>query len=215
MARTRTILIKETSSKKLQFSVNPSEITISESRNATRENIDTLGDVNIPGKRGLKEVSINTFIPHNQSPFYSFKSIKAAIKLLERWIKLKRPLRFITTKPSLNFKVILISKSITLKEGDKDIYISLVFSEYKDMNIRSVESIKGLIEVKEPKLKERAADSAPSEASSRSEVVTSKTTLWGLAVKYYQDGSQWKKIQAANDNINPKKLQEGMVLNIP
>ena len=40
-------------------------------------------------------------------------------------------------------------------------------------------------------------------------------TLWAIAVKYYGDGSQWKRIAEANGVTDPKKLKIGTVLEIP
>ncbi len=69
MANTRTILIKENSRRKVELTVNPPECTVTDTVNHIRENVDQLGEVNIPGKRGLKEVTVSTFLPWRESPF--------------------------------------------------------------------------------------------------------------------------------------------------
>jgi len=51
--------------------------------------------------------------------------------------------------------------------------------------------------------------------SSKSYSVKKGDTLWDLAVKYYGDGTQWKKIARANGVKDPKKLQIGTKLKIP
>lgn len=45
--------------------------------------------------------------------------------------------------------------------------------------------------------------------------VTSGTTLWDLAIKYYKDPYKWTKIQKANGNVDPRKLRIGSKLVIP
>ncbi len=42
-------------------------------------------------------------------------------------------------------------------------------------------------------------------------------TLWGIAQKYYGDGTQWRKILAANSNLvkNPRTMRVGITLVIP
>lgn len=105
------------------------------------------------------------------------------------------------------------SDSITLKEGQKDVYINWKFTEYKTLSVPTVESVQGMIQVADPALLPRTEEAAP--AAGGTETVNSRTTLWALAVKYYGDGTQWPRISAANGNIDPKKLQEGMVLTIP
>ena len=213
MAKTRTILIKESGRKKIELTVNPAECTITDPVEHIRENVDQMGQVNLPGKRGLKEVTISTFLPDRDSPFYDGETIKSTLKLIERWKKKATKVRIIISNPKVNFRAMVDSESITVKEGDRDVYISWKFTEYKPLSVPTVESIQGLIQVAEPALLPREEEAAP--AAGNTETVNSKTTLWGLAVKYYGDGNQWTKISAANGNIDPKKLQEGMVLTIP
>ncbi|MDD5596622.1 MAG: LysM peptidoglycan-binding domain-containing protein [Victivallaceae bacterium] len=48
-------------------------------------------------------------------------------------------------------------------------------------------------------------------------VVQKNDTLWKIAKKLYNDGTQWKKIQAANDDIlkGTSRVIPGMTLRIP
>ena len=150
MAKTRTILIKESGRKKIELTVNPAECTITDPVEHIRENVDQMGQVNIPGKRGLKEVTISTFLPDRSSPFYDGETIKSALKLIERWKKKATKVRIIISDPKVNFKAMIDSDSVTLKEGQKDVYISWKFTEYKSLSVPTVESIQGLINVSDP-----------------------------------------------------------------
>jgi 5'-nucleotidase / UDP-sugar diphosphatase len=40
-------------------------------------------------------------------------------------------------------------------------------------------------------------------------------TFWNLAVKYYNDGKQWKRIAAANPDIKPSSISVGAKIVIP
>lgn len=219
MRKTRAILIKDINGNSIEFNVNPSSITISESRDNIRENIDNLGDVYFPGKRGLKTVSISTFLPSSRSRFRRRGSLDSDIELINKWITEDITLRFIVSKPTMNFKAILDSKNITLKEGELDVYIELKLTEVKDIDIPTVESVSILkkdgdtAKSEDVALSDRGAENAPK--AGNIEIVNSKTTLWGLAKKYYGSGEKWKKISEANGGINPKKLREGMKILIP
>lgn len=219
MRKTRAILIKDINGNSIEFNVNPSGITISESRDNIRENIDNLGDVYFPGKRGLKTVSISTFLPSSKSRFRRRGSLDSDIELINKWITEDITLRFIVSKPTMNFKAILDSKNITLKEGELDVYIELKLTEVKDIDIPTVESVSILkkdgdtAKSEDVALSDRGAENAPK--SGNIEIVNSKITLWGLAKKYYGSGEKWKKISEANGGINPKKLREGMKILIP
>ena len=219
MRKTRAILIKDINGNSIEFNVNPSGITISESRDNIRENIDNLGDVYFPGKRGLKTVSISTFLPSSKSRFRRRGSLDSDIELINKWITEDITLRFIVSKPTMNFKAILDSKNITLKEGELDVYIELKLTEVKDIDIPTVESVSILkkdgdtVKSSDVVLSDRGAENAPK--AGNIEIVNSKTTLWGLAKKYYGSGEKWKKISEVNGGINPKKLREGMKILIP
>lgn len=216
MRKTRVIVIKDINGNSIEFNVNPSSITIGESRDNIRENIDNLGDVYFPGKRGLKTVSISTFLPSSNSRFRKRGSLGSDIELINKWITEDITLRFIVSKPTMNFKAILDSKNITLKEGELDVYIELKLTEVKDIEIPTVESVSILkkdgdtTKNTEVALSDRGAESAPK--SGNVEIVNSKTTLWGLAKKYYGNGEEWKRIAEANGISDPKKLREGQIL---
>ena len=46
-------------------------------------------------------------------------------------------------------------------------------------------------------------------------VVAKGDTYWSLAQKYYNDGSQWKRIADANPGVKPDELRAGITINIP
>lgn len=220
MKKTRNILIKEVATgSSIELGINPESITVSESRDNIKENIDALGDVYFPGKRGLKTVSISTFLPGSKSKFRRRGSLQTELELINRWISEDVILRVVISKPTINFKAILDSKSVTLKEGDLDVYIDLKFTEVKDIDIPTVESVSIFKKAEDTAgntdvaLSDRGAENAPK--SGNVEIVNSKTTLWGLAKKYYGNGEEWKKIAEVNGISDPKKLREGMQILIP
>ena len=220
MKKTRSILIKEVATgSSIELGINPESITVSESRDNIKENIDALGDVYFPGKRGLKTVSISTFLPGSKSEFRRRGSLQTELELINRWISEDVILRVVISKPTINFKAILDSKSVTLKEGDLDVYIDLKFTEVKDIDIPTVESVSIFKKAEDTAgntdvaLYDRGAENAPK--SGNVEIVNSKTTLWGLAKKYYGNGEEWKKIAEVNGISDPKKLREGMQILIP
>ena len=220
MKKTRSILIKEVATgSSIELGINPESITVSESRDNIKENIDAIGDVYFPGKRGLKTVSISTFLPSAKSKFRRRGSLQTDLELINRWISEDVILRVVISKPTINFKAILDSKSITFKEGDLDVYIDLKFTEVKDIDIPTVESVSIFKKAEDTAgntdvaLSDRGAENTPK--SGNIEIVNSKTTLWGLAKKYYGNGEEWKKIAEVNGISDPKKLREGMQILIP
>lgn len=55
----------------------------------------------------------------------------------------------------------------------------------------------------------------PSPPTERIHIVIEGQTLSAIAMKYYNDPSQWKKIYQANIRIDPRKLRPGTKLIIP
>ena len=220
MKKTRNILIKEVATgSSIELGINPESITVSESRDNIKENIDAIGDVYFPGKRGLKTVSISTFLPGSKSKVRRRGSLQTELELINKWISEDVILRVVISKPTINFKAILDSKSVTLKEGDLDVYIDLKLTEVKDIDIPTVESVSIFKKAEDTAgntdvaLSDRGAENAPK--SGNVEIVNSKTTLWGLAKKYYGNGEEWKRIAEVNGISDPKKLREGMQILIP
>lgn len=219
MKKTRAILIKDINGNSIEFNVNPESITVSEGRDNIKENIDSIGDVIFPGKRGLKAISISTFLLGTKSKFRRRGSLQTELELINKWISEDEILRVVISKPTINFKAILDSKNITLKEGDLDVYIDLKLTEVKDIDIPTVESVSILKKAEDTAgntdvtLSDRGVENAPK--SGNVEIVNSKTTLWGLAKKYYGRGEDWKRIAEANGISDPKKLREGMQILIP
>jgi 5'-nucleotidase len=60
-----------------------------------------------------------------------------------------------------------------------------------------------------------AQPAAPAAGAETSHVIAKGDTYWDLAVKYYGDGTQWKKIANANPGEEPRRLLVGATLKIP
>jgi 5'-nucleotidase len=56
---------------------------------------------------------------------------------------------------------------------------------------------------------------APAPGAETSHVIVKGDTYWDLAVKYYGDGTMWKKIANANPGEEPRRLLIGATLKIP
>lgn len=55
----------------------------------------------------------------------------------------------------------------------------------------------------------------PAAPAARTHTVRSGDTLWGIAIKFYNDGNRWRTIADANGVRDPRKLAIGTVLTIP
>ncbi len=193
-----------------QLAVNPKECTVSDSSAVKTVDLLNKGEVGIAGNRKMVRISIsNTFLPSPESRFYNGALPESIVSMMRKAKDGKMPVRIIISDTDINREFLIEKLDCTYKEGQKDIYINWSFSEYRETTVMPVSS-----------LAERYTDTGINQRASDQEVpkkVTVKkgTTLWGLARKYYSDGSRWKEIAEANGGINERKLQIGMELTIP
>ena len=104
------------------------------------------------------------------------------------------------------------------KKNGFDVNVEVKLKQYRDYGTKTVN-----VTIKQSKPVATVQNTRPAE-SSPAPKVTPKThkvvkgdTLWGIAKKYYGNGSQYMKIYNANTNIlkNPNVIYVGQVLTIP
>ena len=189
------------------------------------------GEINILKKPKLTDVDFDCMIPQVKYPFALYKDgfQKASyyLKKLEQLKTSQEPFQFIVTRTlpngsmlfDTNLKVSL--EDYKIKEDKKegfDMVISVSLKQYRDYGTKTVN-----VTIKQSKPVATVQNTRPAE-SSPAPKVTPKThkvvkgdTLWGIAKKYYGNGSQYMKIYNANTGIlkNPNSIYVGQVLTIP
>lgn len=128
--------------------VNPEEISISYPTNNKDYDVIGTGQVVVPRKPALKEVSWEGFFPSSRSDPYvnsSSDDPEDYIKRIESAMKLKQKIRLIITRDRLydtNMRCIVSEFETTDKGGEpRDIYYSITFREYRDYSPRTVSII--------------------------------------------------------------------------
>lgn len=207
MKKTRTILLI-TDDGQYELSVNPSALSVTQDSKDKTIELLNVGEVNVPGNRGLIKVSISTFLPDSDSPFYGGNAPENVIQSLKKAKNGKKTIRIIISGSDINTLFTVSSMSETYKEGQADIYISWSFVESRDLNTGQIASW----------VKRYTSTGLCTRSTSRSVpkvvVVQKGDTLWNLARQYYDDGSRWKDIAYANDLV-VDDLTIGMRLVIP
>lgn len=209
--KTRTIVITSTAdeSEKIELAVNPKNLSIQEDGNDKTVSLINQGTVLVAGKRGLIKTTISTFLPSDASPYYKGVLPETITGYIRKWKQESTPVRVIVTGTDINTLFLITSRTESYVEGQKDINITLSLSEYRELKVVTVESIKEQTGAAE------LSDREDTKKKPETVVVHSGDTLWAFAVKFYNDGTQWTKIQAANNNVDPRKLQIGQELIIP
>jgi len=164
------------------------------------------GTVNLWGGRGLREVRLATFLPAVQSPFSDGNDPETVLSMLKSWQDSGDPIRLILSGSDINDAFLIEDVTECLREGDRDIWISLTLREYKFKS-----ALAALAE------KQSAAGShAPARADERitpqTYTVKKGDTLWDIACRFFGDGTRWQSLAAKNSISDPRKLQIGQVI---
>ena len=193
---------------RIYFTVNPAQIAVSRPNRNRVLPLAMGGTVNAWGGRGLREVRLETFLPDADSPFYDGADPQTVLAMLRSWQDSGDPVRLILSGSDINDAFLIEDVTETLREGDRDVGLTLTLREYKFKS--ALAALAG------------GSGSAASVSKTRTdERVTPKTytvkkgdTLWDIACRFYGDGTKWGAIAAKNGVADPRKLQIGKVLTL-
>lgn len=157
---------------------------------------------------GLTEIEFKALLPNVHYPFAVYKSgfrkPDYYLEKLERIKSKKHPFQFIVTRESgdsfdTNIKVSLEEYSIIEDAKNAfDIEVSIKLKQYVKAGVKICKIKKNKIKKK----KTRSANKTPKPTlKAKKHKVKKGDTLWGLAKKYYGDGSKWKKLNGGNPKI--------------
>ena len=200
-----------------QLPVKPSEFNVTVAHRNTVVNVVKVGDINLIGNTGLREISLSSFFPakaYNFSRNYNKRAPIFLVNRIEYWRKSGKPIRVIITG-LLNMEATIESFTWGQKDGTGDIYYTLNLKEYKKVKIRKI--AKKTSTVKPTTRAVKAPTSKAEGAKKKTYTVQRGDCLWAIAKKFYGNGSQYPKIANANkDKIkNPNLIFAGQVLTIP
>ncbi len=193
----------------LELPVNPPSVEFTEKQLNQTVTLLNVGEANLKGERGLTYTKFSSFFPSESSPHYRYakKKPEKYVSTIEAWKRSKLPVRVIISDMKINLQMLIDEFNHSMKEGDGDVYYTLSFSEYRELNVPSV---KIMTQVRRP--------NTEISSGSRSHTVVRGDTLWGIAKKYYGSGGQYTKIYDANKGTigsNPNKIYPGQVFMIP
>ena len=198
----------------LQLPVKPTEFNVTVAHRNTVVNVIQLGDINLMGKTGLREVSLSSFFPakdYNFSINSGRKAPIACVNQLESWRNSGKPVRVIITD-LLNMEATIESFTWGERDATDDIYYTLALKEYKKIKTKQATET-----VATGATETTRETKAPESSSGKTYTVKAGDCLWNIAKRFYGDGSQYTKIATANGGTvtNPNTIHAGQVLTIP
>lgn len=205
---TRTIAVI-TDDGRFELDVNPKEISATQDSKDKTIDLLNVGEFNVQGNRGLIRVSLSTFLPAAESPFNKSGTDPETIILSIKKAKNgKRPVQLIITGSDVNARFTVASTSETYKEGQADVYVSWSFVESRDLNTQPVASwVRRYTQT-------GICSRGPAREIPKTICAVAGDTLWDIARRYYDDGSRWGQIAAAN-GLTSDRLLGGERLVLP
>lgn len=210
-----------------QLPVNPEEIDYSSPYGMNTVSITNLGDVAIPGERGLKQITFSSFFPKFYNPSYceyeGGPSPWEWVKRIELWRDERRNIRLIITGTPISIPVFISEFTINPERAGHpgDIYYTITLLEYRPTLAKITEQkpTANTAATTESVVPTKKTNRPPSEkTASKTYTVKSGDTLWKIAKSLYGDGSKYKTIYDANKKVigkNPDIIKPGQKLVIP
>lgn len=195
---------------KIQLPVKPSEYTVNVSNKNTVVSVSQLGDVNLIGKSGLREISLSSFFPSQDYNFSHKTEDKVPftyVKEIEEWRTSGKPIRVIITG-TLNMLCTIESFSYGERDATGDIYYTLALKEYKKPSTAKVKTSDTSAE----KTSTRTVQDKKIN-SGKLYTVKDGDTLWSISKKAYGDSTHISAIVKNNSFItDPNKIQVGQAI---
>ncbi|PAD72377.1 LysM peptidoglycan-binding domain-containing protein [Paenibacillus campinasensis] len=205
----------------LWFPVNPPTISAVSLHGFEDIDVSNIGEYTIIGNGRLKEFSMSSFFPRDYNASYCqhprLKDPWEYVKMIERWQRSGKPVRYIVTNTPINTAVTIRNFEYEERGGEPgDIYFTLDLKEYVFLKVDK----KGAGSTKAngtPKLT-TAAQRPNTRQVPSSYTVKSGDSLFKISATVYGNGNNWRKIYDVNKKTigaNPNVLKPGQKLVIP
>lgn len=164
-----TMIYVKIGGKKYTLPVNPEEIEVSHSNADQTANVAGLGEILIPQKPGLREVSFNSFFPGYDDPYvHNYKSPRTLAKAFEKAWKSRAKCRLIISRSvdyDTNMQCVISDWKVSDRGGEPDdLYYSVTFREFRSYGVSQMTVVSGTATAaNEPGANLTAADGALSQ----------------------------------------------------
>lgn len=131
-------VILSSAGERLVLPVTPSVYDLEEGQKNPIVDILDFGEAQLMGNPKLKRLSFSGFFPllKHDYPFAvgDAKSPAECVAQMEKWKEGKKPVRVIITDSPVNLMMMIESFTYKEQDGSRDIYYTLKFVEWKDLN---------------------------------------------------------------------------------
>lgn len=199
-------------SRELILPVTPAQYRWNGPANLQVVSLDQLGEATLYSGVKMGDGTLeNVLLPAQNYPFLvpgGRADPEGYISQLETWRDEGAKLQWIVSGTGINIPVMISSLSKGEQDGTNDRYISISMRQWQRLETPVLNVSGGGAATDR--------DSQTGAATVKSYTVQPGDCLWAIAEKYYGNGTQYKKLAAANPFIkNPNLIYPGQVLTIP
>lgn len=193
----RQILVKSEQFGEVIIPVTPGKYQMTGGQKNKVVDITRVGEAIIFGMPKARTLTFSSFFPDlNHDYPFAVDSTKSPTELVEYFIKVKearKPVRVIITDSPVNLMMGLMSFNYFEKDGTRDIYYELSFTEYKDLNIPSANNNKPVDE--KTGLKKRPEGETPKKVTWQKKA----GDFLDATKKAYGDYNHWRRVAKSNN----------------
>lgn len=199
--------VLKTSSGSFTLPVSPESFEMGINNNNTTVNINSLGDINLLGKRGLYSISLSSFFP-NQYYYFCVTKPRAPyyyIEVLQTALDNNDICQLIITGTNVNLACTIEDLKYGERDGSGDVYFTISLKEYREVEHKKVNS---------SVLSSNRARTTTKTTSERTYCVKKGDTLSGIAKSQTGSSSNWRTIYNDNKSViggNPNLIYPGQV----
>lgn len=199
-------------SKELVLPVTPARYLWRHPAKLETVRLDQLGEATLYGGYAMGDCTLeDVLLPAQAYPFL-VPGARAApyeyLEALETWCDQGARLQWMVSGTPVNASVLIQEIAQGEQDGTNDVYVTITLRQWQRLETPFLALSGG--GAASPR------DSQTGAASAKTYTVQSGDCLWALAEKYYGDGTQYKRLAAANPFItNPNLIYPGQVLTIP
>ena len=193
----RQILVKSEQFGEVIIPVTPEKYQMTGGQKNKVVDITRVGEAIIFGMPKARTLTFSSFFPDlNHGYSFIVDDTKSPTELVEYFTKVKearKPVRVIITESPVNLMMGLMSFNYFEKDGTRDIYYELSFTEYKDLNIPSANNNKPVDE--KTGLKKRPEGDTPKKVTWQKKA----GDFLDVTKKAYGDYKHWRRVAKSNN----------------
>ena len=198
---------------KFRFAVVPPDYEVTNTSNNTSVIINSLGEINLLGKRNLKTIPFASFFPKEKYYFCQYTSFPTpmeSVKIIED-MKDNGVLHLTMTGTPVNMECTIESFVWGENDGTKDINFTMEFKEHRKVKVKTAK----VREVVTNKVIPAATDRSTKAVGSTTYTVVSGDCLSKIAKNLTGSSANWQAIYEQNKGViggNPNRIYPGQKL---